>query len=271
LFLGRELDRFLSSSNQKGAVRLEALFDPDVSLHHQIYQQMRTEILDGVWVGRDDFPGEEELAARYGVSVITSRKSLVRLVEDGLVERGRGRRPRATYEPRATISSSRPTVFPIGPHRPYKYKIIETEIRVAQAEACEAFGLKYGVQLWHCSRMRHFEGRPHSFVVNVQQPEVGKKHKVSKLTTLPMSVILKQEGFTLGSIKRQVAAKFPGTLASQNLGIPMHAAILHYTFVLTNDTDAPLEWVQIALHPNESPPLEVFDLRTGTVRVTDVL
>jgi GntR family transcriptional regulator len=250
---------------------LEALFDPNISLHHQIYQQMRTEILDGVWVGRDDFPGEEELAARYGVSVITSRKSLVRLVEDGLVDRGRGRRPRATYEPRATTSSSGPTVFPIGPHRPYKYRIIETEIRVAQAEACEAFGLKYGVQLWHCSRMRHFEGRPHSFVVNVQRPEVGKKHKAAKLATLPMSSILQQEGFTLGNIKRRVVAKLPGTLAAQQLGIPMHAAILYYTFVLTDESDAPIEWVQIALHPNESPPLEVFDLRTGMVRVTDVL
>src|SRR5258707_8505936 len=95
------LDRLVSSSNSEGAVPLEALFDPNISLHHQIYQQMRTEILDGMWVGRDDFPGEEELAARYGVSVITSRKSLGRLVEEGLVERGRGRRPRATYEPRA--------------------------------------------------------------------------------------------------------------------------------------------------------------------------
>lgn len=91
------------------------------------------------------------------------------------------------------------------------------------------------------------------------------------LATLPMSVILQQEGFTLGSIKRQVAAKLPGTLASQHLGIPVHAAILFYTFVLTDGSDAPLEWVQIMLHPNESPPLEVFDLRTGTVRVTDVL
>jgi hypothetical protein len=33
-------------------------------------------------------------------------------------------------------------------------------------------------------------------------------------------------------------------------------------FILTDDSDAPLEWVQIALHPDASPPLEVFDLRT---------
>ena len=51
----------------------------------------------------------------------------------------------------------------------------------------------------------------------------------------------------------------------------MHTAILYYAFVLAAASDAPIEWVQIALHPNESPPLEVFDLRTGSVRVTDVL
>ena len=56
--------------------------NPDVPLHYQIYQQMRAEIEDGLWTGRDDFPGEEDLAQRFGVSVITTRKALTRLAEE---------------------------------------------------------------------------------------------------------------------------------------------------------------------------------------------
>jgi hypothetical protein len=50
----------------------------------------------------------------------------------------------------------------------------------------------------------------------------------------------------------------------------MLTAILCYAFVLADASDAPIEWVQIALHPHDSTPLEVFDLRTGSVRGMDV-
>ena len=32
-------------------------FDPAVPLQHQIYLQVRSEIEDGLWLDRDDFPG----------------------------------------------------------------------------------------------------------------------------------------------------------------------------------------------------------------------
>jgi len=37
------------------------------------------EILDGLWIGRHDFPSERDVAERFGVSVITSRAALDRL------------------------------------------------------------------------------------------------------------------------------------------------------------------------------------------------
>ncbi|MFM0045588.1 MULTISPECIES: GntR family transcriptional regulator [Paraburkholderia] len=248
------------------------LFDPDVPLHHQIYQQMRSEILDGVWVGRDDFPGEEDLATRFDVSVITSRRALMRLADEGLVVRERGRRPRATFEPsRVGRPGKSPVVFPIGPQRPYVYRVIEIENRVASAEACAVFGLHYGDSLWHCSRLRLFEGRPHSVVLNVQRKAVGERHSNKQLETLPMNQILMSEGFKLGVIKRKVAGRLPGPLVAEQLGISMQTVILVYTFVLTDDTESPLEWVQISLHPDDEPPLEVFDLRTGSAWTTDIV
>ena len=68
-------------------------------LQHQIYLQVRSEIEDGLWLDRDDFPGERDLADRYGVSVITTRAALDRLADEGWVERRRG--PRYESDPSA--------------------------------------------------------------------------------------------------------------------------------------------------------------------------
>ena len=79
-------------------------FDPAVPLQHQIYLQVRSEIEDGLWLDRDDFPGERDLADRYGVSVITTRAAL-----DRLARRRMGRtatRPRHESDPPARHQTS---------------------------------------------------------------------------------------------------------------------------------------------------------------------
>ena len=82
-------------------------FDRAVPLQHQIYLQVRSEIDDGLWLDRDDFPGERDLADRYGVSVITTRAALDRLADEGWVERRRGRGTRAIHRPDTSIGVAR--------------------------------------------------------------------------------------------------------------------------------------------------------------------
>jgi GntR family transcriptional regulator len=67
---------------------------PVLPLIEQIYAALKNEILDGLWVGRECFPGEDEVVKRFGVSVITSRKALERLTAEGFIERGRSRKGR---------------------------------------------------------------------------------------------------------------------------------------------------------------------------------
>ena len=39
---------------------------------------------------------------------------------------------------------------------------------IAPLEACRAFGMPPGTQLWLCRRLRRYEGRPHSVTLNAQ-------------------------------------------------------------------------------------------------------
>src|SRR3954465_251348 len=99
----------------------DVTFDPAVALHHQLYVQLRDEIADGMWIGRDDFPGEKELARRFGVSVITSKAALDRLAQEGGVERRRGRGPRAVRYDAALPPRAAPPLLSTGVRRDYRY------------------------------------------------------------------------------------------------------------------------------------------------------
>ncbi|MBM4222078.1 MAG: GntR family transcriptional regulator, partial [Gammaproteobacteria bacterium] len=59
-------------------------------LYHQVYLALREKILNGECDPRYALPGEHQLAAQYGVSRVTVRRTLESLELEGLVSRRRG-------------------------------------------------------------------------------------------------------------------------------------------------------------------------------------
>ena len=62
-----------------------------VPMHHQVYLDLRGSLDDRTWQPGDRLPPERELARHYGVSLITVRRALGELVQQGRIERTRGR------------------------------------------------------------------------------------------------------------------------------------------------------------------------------------
>jgi GntR family transcriptional regulator len=242
--------------------RLGRVRDQDVPFHHQIYLQLRSEIEDGLWVDSADFPGEVDLAQRFGVSVITSRRALGRLTEEGWIERSRGRRPRVLRRPRPAWLEA-PALYPIGALRLYAYELISHGIATGPAQACEAFGLAPGSELWMCSRVRRFDGEPHSVTTNAQLPELGSRHSVKDLRRLPMAMILINAGVDLATMTRRISAAGAPEPVARHLSVPMHSPTLVHTFLLRDRSERPVEWVRIHVRPDRPTPVEVFDLTTG--------
>ena len=59
-------------------------------LYHQVYLALRQKILNGECDPKIALPGEHQLAAKYGVSRVTVRRTLEALELEGLVSRRRG-------------------------------------------------------------------------------------------------------------------------------------------------------------------------------------
>jgi GntR family transcriptional regulator len=60
-------------------------------LYRQVEVALRERILGGEWPYGSKIPSEDQLCKAYGVSRITVRQAIRTLVEDGYLERGRGR------------------------------------------------------------------------------------------------------------------------------------------------------------------------------------
>jgi GntR family transcriptional regulator len=245
----------------------QVTFDPAVPLHHQVYLHLRREIADGLWQGRDDFPGEREVAERLGISVITSRAALDRLAGDGWIERRRGRRPRILYriEPAGDPSpEAGPSMFEFGPFRPYTYRVLLAETRIAPAEACAAFGVPAGERLWQCMRARSVDGKAHSVTHNVQQPDVGEQHTMDELEKEPMVQLLTRAGHPIHRLRRRFGVVHPPALVTEALGLTVAEQVLVATFTLHRPDDSVLEWVRVYLHPDQATPEETMEFTSGT-------
>ena len=62
-----------------------------VPLYHRVYVVLLQRITGGSFPDGSPMPGEDELAAGFGVSRVTIRKAIERLEREGLVLRQRGR------------------------------------------------------------------------------------------------------------------------------------------------------------------------------------
>ncbi len=250
------------------------VLDTDVPLHHQIYLHLKAAIVDGLWVGRDDFPGEVDVARQFGVSVITSRRALNRLAMDGYIERGRGRRTRVVMRPEAPPSdASVPAIIQTGTAgaRAFTYRVLARGVAVAPLEACTAFGLPAGSQLWLCSRLRNFNGRPHSVTLNAQPIALGKRLPLAKLSKLPMTRILRDTGVVFASLRRRVSASLAPPDVARHLGLTLNDPTLVYTFTHHDPADAIVQWVRIWVRFDEPAPDEVFSYATRTWSASDAM
>lgn len=249
------------------------VLDGDLPLHHQIYLHYRGEIEDGRWVGRDDFPGENDTARHFGVSVGTARKALDRLVSDGFIERARGKRTKVLRSPAKERADAVPAIMSTvpTPARPFAYRVLSSGVAVAPSEACTAFGLPAGSELWMCTRLRLFKGRPHSVTLNAQPIELGRRIPQVRLKTSQMAQVLLEAGVSFAKLRRRVSASLAPAHVARHLGLTLNDPTLVYTFTNHDQSDQVVQWVRIWVRPDEPSPEEVFSYETRTWTVSEAM
>jgi GntR family transcriptional regulator len=243
-------------------------YNPSVPIQYQIFLDLKKQLEEGLWIGRDDFPGAKELAELYNVSRITAEGALERLVDAGWIERSRGRRPRVMRVPAEPVGEM-PGWLKTGRHRPFEYELLHSAVDVAPTDACHAFGLDPGSRMWIIRRLRRWAGKPHSVTFNVQPETVGASHRVADLNAKPMVRLLAGQRRPAASAVRQMAIQPASNFEAHALEISLGQATLAATFTMFGEDERVVQWVRIQLHPEARTPVETFDMRAGTGWLSD--
>jgi GntR family transcriptional regulator len=223
-----------------------------VPLYYQLENLLREKILSGVFVAGDRLPTESELIEQYGVSRITVRQALTALAEEGLIERqqGRGtfvterRTRRRPFEGTIHLTGSLDELISMALDTPIK--VLETTRVEADQHEAELLGLRPGEPVYRIKRLRLYEGKPFSLIVNYLPAEIGVRFTNEELSSGSLLKRLESKfGLRLQSARQQITADLADPYVAGLLDVRVGAPLLSIERTVYTEDGRPIEYVHV--------------------------
>ncbi|ANW20932.1 GntR family transcriptional regulator [Streptomyces clavuligerus] len=208
-------------------------------LWYQVSQSLRASILGRGPDASLRLPTEEQLAAHYGVSVLTMRQALKELEEEGLISR---HRRRGTFiEPGARRCAPRRLLGSIdaivAQQSGERTAVLGHGPVPVPGEIAEHFPGLTEVVTYRRLRSDGESGEPTNWAENAVRPDVAARLDVADLERWPMTKVLRDAvGVRISRITDTVEARLADPVTAHLLQVPLLSPILHYTGV-TYDED----------------------------------
>ncbi|GAA4926043.1 GntR family transcriptional regulator [Streptomyces coeruleoprunus] len=203
-------------------------------LWYQVSQSLRASILGRSPDASLRLPTEEQLAAHYGVSVLTMRQALKELEAEGLISR---HRRRGTFiEPGARRSAPRRLLGSIdaivAQQSGERTTVLGHGARKVPGDLAEHFPDVPEVVTYRRLRRDGETGEPTNWAENAVRPEVADRIDLADLERWPMTKVLRDVvGVRISRITDTVEARLADPETAELLDVPLLSPILHYTGV----------------------------------------
>ncbi|MFH8580753.1 GntR family transcriptional regulator [Streptomyces zaomyceticus] len=203
-------------------------------LWYQVSQSLRASILGRAPDASLRLPTEEQLAAHYGVSVLTMRQALKELEEEGLISR---HRRRGTFiEPGARRSTPRRLLGSIdaivAQQSGERTTVLGHGAEPVPGELAEYFPDVTEVVAYRRLRRDGESGEPSNWAENAVLPELAAAIDPADLERWPMTKVLRDVvGVRISRITDTVEARLADPETASLLQVPLLSPILHYTGV----------------------------------------
>ncbi len=219
-------------------------------LHHQLYLVLSDAISSGRYAEGDALPTEERLTELYGVSRITVRRAMTSLHEQGLIERGSGRRTRVRgmRALNASGGSIVDNIIAMG---------AETVARVLEFDYVEARGFARQ-RLWRGAeapvqravRLRLQEGAPFGILTSFVPEALGRTWTETELGEQPLHALLKRAGAEVTATRQLVSAALADPLSASRLGVPVGAALIDLRCLMIARDGRAVEYLEMLAPPD---------------------
>ncbi|WP_227711118.1 GntR family transcriptional regulator [Novosphingobium ovatum] len=216
--------------------------DAAVPLYHQIFLQLRDEILSGERPYGSALPTEQELAEMYSVSRITARRVLGDLALNHYVERKRRLGTRVTFRSpakpiEANIDQAVDSLLALG--QGTTVNVIEVATENPPHTVASALQLAAGQQVVRAVRVRCLDGEPLGYVVSYVSAELEGVVTQKTLVRAPILRLLDEAGFHAKHAEQTIGAILADTQLAEALDIEPRAAILRISRTVYDENDRP--------------------------------
>ena len=214
-----------------------------VPLYHQIFLQLRDEILSGQRPFGSVLGTEKEVSQAYAVSRITARRALAELAQHRFVARKRRVGTTVVYRPpakpiEANMDQAVDSLIHFG--KSTKVRILALRQEEASAWVAEAMGVSPGTMVLRAVRIRYLDEEPLGYIVSFVPNSLSKHVTRSALAHTPILKVIKNAGYQLGKASQTVAAILADPLLSRSLDVEPRSAILRVTRLVSGADGSPL-------------------------------
>lgn len=223
-----------------------AAAEPDarrITLHEQVFNNLRERVLTGDLAPHQQLPSEACLMRSFGVSRVTVRQALKDLATEGLIysQQGKGSfvsAPRATYNLSALL----------GFHEAMQGKPFVATSRVcsrrdvqASRDTASALHLKRGDQVLEVKRIRCLNARPVSVELSYFPLDVGERLRGEDLTQ-DIFPLLEARGIALGRSRLWIEAQPCPAAFAADLAIGPGEPVLHMSRLTSSALERPVDY-----------------------------
>ncbi len=219
-----------------------------IPLYHQLYEELRSQILNGELEPGDMLPTESELLDQYGISRNTVRQALDMLVNDGLIVRERGR---GTFVAQPKIEQGLTRIISFTEdmrRRGLKpgTRVLQRRLVPAPEHIAETLGVPVGEELAHLERLRLADGAPmsieKSYLVHRYCPGVLERD----YSRVPLREALAREyNIFLVHARQHISAIAAPVDIATHLDIAPGAPLLYIERTTFTATETAVEYLQI--------------------------
>ena len=223
--------------------------------YHQIYLVLRDQLLAGRFAANLPMPGELELAGQFGVSRVTIRSALDRLVTENLIERfrGRGTFPRAPAKSMATgarpkMSGLFDNLVALGLKT--TARVLEFVLIKAPSDVAEALRIAPAGTVQHAIRVRSYNGGPVSHITTYVPEHLARGFGRRELAAKPMLTLLEASGVKVASADQSMSARLADANVAQWLEVDLGAPLIAVSRLVYDKAGQPVQLLRGLYRPD---------------------
>ncbi len=228
-----------------------------VPLYYQLESVLRDEVAAGRYAVRSPLPTEAALVHRFGVSRITVRRAMERLVQDGLIHRVPGRGTFVNASPPREFRIERNPADLMGFEEDIRRLGFVPEARVLRrewvsppADVAEALGIAAGTEVLRLYRRGTIGSRPLWIEDRYVLRSVAARLRARDFTVPSLlATLAREQGLSVDRARVRISARAASRDEARLLGLRPGAPVLVAEFAVQADGQ-PAQFVRARFRPD---------------------